>query len=59
MHELYTGYGFDMVEGSKHRLYIHPRHTDLRATVTRGTKMPIGYVVTAIRLVDALLRRAG
>lgn len=59
LHELYTGFGFDMVEGGKHRLYIHPKHPDLRATVTRSSTMPVGYVSTAVKLVDQLLARGG
>jgi len=54
---LYTGFGFDRIQGGKHCLYIHPRYQDLRATVTRSSSLPIGYVSTALRLIDELRRR--
>jgi hypothetical protein len=50
--ELYRGFGFEMTEGKKHRLYVHPSHPDLRATVTRSSTLPIGFVGRAVRLVD-------
>jgi hypothetical protein len=54
---LYLGYGFEMIEGGKHRLFIHPEHRDLRATVTRARDLPKGYVSCAVRLVTELLKR--
>lgn len=57
--ELYRGFGFEAIEGGKHRLYIHPDFADLRATVTRGSVIPIGYVAAAVRNVDRLLQRRG
>jgi hypothetical protein len=55
---LYRGYGFDVIEGSKHRLYKHPDHPDLRATVTRAKSLAVGYVQTAVKLCDEVTRRA-
>jgi hypothetical protein len=54
---LYQGFGFELEEGGKHALYVHPAHPDLRATVTRARDMPKGYVSYAVKLVDALLAR--
>lgn len=59
LHELYVGFGFETIEGGKHRLYVHPRYSDLRATVTRSSKLPVGYVATAVKLVDRLIARGG
>jgi len=55
---LYRSFGFEMDEGSKHRVYIHPRHTDLRATVSRssGTLGP-GYAQNAVSLIGTLMER--
>jgi len=52
---VYCGYRFDAKEGGKHRLYVHPKYPELRATVTRHKSLPIGYVHTAIKLIDRLL----
>lgn len=54
---LYTGFGFLCKEGAKHARYYHPAHPDLFATVTRSSSLPIGYVQTALRLIDTLLAR--
>ena len=52
--ELYISHGFEMREGGKHRIYIHPKFSELRATVTRSRSLPIGYITTAIKLIDKL-----
>ena len=51
---LYKGFGFDKIEGGKHTLFMHPKFPKLRATVTRHRSLPIGYVQTAIKLIDEL-----
>jgi hypothetical protein len=52
---LYIGFGFDRIEGANHRLYVHGRYPGLRATVGRHSPLAIGYVVTALRLVDQVI----
>jgi hypothetical protein len=54
---LYRGFGFDRKEGGKHCLFVHPVFPDLRATVTRSSTIPVGYVTHAVRTIDALLAR--
>lgn len=51
---LYTRFGFEKYEGSKHTMFIHPDFPELRATVARHRSLPIGYVRFAIRLIDRL-----
>ena len=51
---LYRGFGFEVREGSKHRLYSHPRFPELRATVARSSPLATGYVETALELLDRL-----
>jgi hypothetical protein len=53
--KLYRGFGFLYREDGKHRVYWHPTHKGLMATVTRHDKLAVGYIQTAIRLVDRLL----
>ena len=53
LERLYVGFGFRLTEGAKHTLYRHPKHKELRATVKWADPIPTGYVVTAVRLVDA------
>ncbi len=52
--KLYIGLGFIMREGGKHRIYIHPKFPELRATVTRSRSLAKGYVTHAIRMADSL-----
>lgn len=55
LHRLYTSFGFDFRQGGRHRLYVHPRYPDLRATVRRASGvLPAGYVSTALHLIDTL-----
>jgi len=54
---LYSSFGFDALEGAKHKLYIHPIYPDLRATVTHSSTLPVGYVSQAVRIVDELRKR--
>jgi len=51
---LYRGFGFEVVQGAKHTLYIHPEFPNLRATVTRSRSLPVGYVEHALRLIAEL-----
>ena len=55
--KLYIGLGFIMREGGKHRIYIHPKFPELRATVTRSRSLAKGYVSHAIRMADSLKQK--
>jgi predicted RNA binding protein YcfA (HicA-like mRNA interferase family) len=54
LHTLYSGFGFSCKEGSRHRLYTHPKLPGVLATVARHNSLAPGYVATAIRNIDAL-----
>ncbi len=55
LERLYLGYGFQVREGSKHRIYSHPVHRHLRATVTRSPQaVATGYIQEALSLLDQL-----
>lgn len=54
---LYLGFGFEKHEGGKHTHYIHPRYTDLIATVGRHNELATGYAQTAVQLIAELLER--
>jgi len=53
---LFTGFGFQRIEGGRHTMFIHPEYPQLRATITRSDPPPKGYVRDAVRLVDKLLK---
>ena len=53
---LYRGFGFVEEEGGSHRLYSHPQHGHLRATVGRHNELAKGYADTAVRLIEELKR---
>lgn len=57
--KLYRSFGFREITRPRapHRVYVHPEHPDLRATVARKKSLPKGYVTTAVRLIDRLLER--
>lgn len=57
LHELYAGLGFEVREGGKHRVYIHPKYPELRAVVTRSRHLATGYVQHALALVRQLEER--
>lgn len=59
LEKVYLGLGFEAYEGAKHRLYIHPKFPQLRATVTRSSSLPIGYISHALRLAEKLKRLEG
>lgn len=54
LRRLYQGFGFDVEEGAKHIMFIHPKYTRLRATVTRKRTLAVGYIETAVELITAL-----
>ncbi len=58
---LYRSFGFREITRprSPHRVYVHPEHLDLRATVGRHRSLAKGYATTAVRLIDTLLARQG
>ena len=49
---LYTSFGFSKREGGKHTIYVFPQNPNLRAVVARHRSLPVGYVSTALRLID-------
>lgn len=49
---LYTSFGFTKREGGKHTVYKFPPSPTLRAVVARHRSLPVGYVSTALRLID-------
>jgi hypothetical protein len=57
LNSLYTSFGFASREGGKHTVYVHEEHRDLRATVARHRSLPVGYIQTAIKLIDEAHRR--
>ncbi len=55
LERLYLGHGFQVREGAKHRIYSHPVHRYLRATVTRSPQaVATGYIQEALNLLDQL-----
>lgn len=51
---LYRGFGFEVREGGKHTMYIHPKFPELRATVARHRSLPVGYIQHALQLIEKL-----
>jgi len=54
LEKLYVGLGFEFREGGKHRVYIHPKFPELRATVTRSRSLANGYIEHALHLARRL-----
>ena len=54
LHTLLTGFGFELTEGGNHRLYEHPLLPDWHVTIARHKPLAKGYVVSAIKAIDAL-----
>jgi hypothetical protein len=54
LEKLYIGLGFEFREGAKHRVYIHARFPELRATVTRSRSLAKGYIDHALRIAKRL-----
>ena len=59
LRRLYKGYGFDVEEGAKHIMFIHPKYPQLAATVTRKRTLAVGYISRAVELITALNELAG
>lgn len=59
LHRLYQGFGFKFREGSDHTVYYHPAYPTLIATVARHRSLAVGYVQTALKLIDELQRLQG
>lgn len=53
---LYTGYGFVLRQGGKHRMYYHPAFPQLHQTVSRQNDLPPGYAQSALKLLAELER---
>lgn len=51
---LYVGFGFVLREGGKHRMYYHPFFPQLTDAVSRQNDLPLGYVQSALKLIDKL-----
>ena len=56
LRRLYRAFGFDVEEGAKHIMFIHPNYPQLRATVTRKRTLAVGYIEAAVELITALKR---
>lgn len=56
LERLYIGLGFEIREGGKHRIYVHPKFPQLRATVTRSRSLAKVYIDHALGLADRLLK---
>ena len=54
LEKLYVGLGFECREGAKHRVYIHPKFPELRATVTRSRSLAKGYIDHALGIAQRL-----
>jgi hypothetical protein len=54
LERLYEGHGFTYRDSGKHRVYTHPAHPVLIATVTRGNRLAVGYIQTALKLLARL-----
>ncbi|HAZ07915.1 MAG TPA: hypothetical protein DCZ01_05170 [Elusimicrobia bacterium] len=53
---LYTGYGFILRQGGKHRIYTHPFFPQLHQAVSRQNDLPPGYAQSALKLIAELER---
>ncbi len=53
---LYTGYGFVLRQGGKHRMYYHPAFPQLHQSVSRQNDLPPGYAQSALKLLVELER---
>lgn len=51
---LYRGFEFKQREGGNHTVFFHPVHRHLIATVARHRSLAVGYIQTAIKLIDTL-----
>ena len=55
LESLYLGFGFEYREAKAHRFYFHPDHPQLCTTVARHSVLAVGFVVTAVKLIDQLI----
>jgi len=53
---VYLGYGFRIRIGRKHDMAIHEKYKYLRATLPNHKSFAVGYVTSAIDLIDEVLR---
>lgn len=53
---LYTGFGFEEIDASKHTKYRHPRYPHLWTMVKRADPLSRAYADDALELIDELLR---
>lgn len=53
---LYTGYGFVLRQGNKHRFYSHPYFPQLHDSVSRQNDLPPGYASSALKNIAELER---
>lgn len=51
---LYSGYGFVLRQGGKHRMYYHPVFPQLHQSVSRQNDLPPGYAQSALKLLVEL-----
>lgn len=58
LERLYKSFGFLKREGGQHTIYWSPRFPMLRASVTRHRSLPVGYIATAVRLIETAKRKA-
>ena len=54
--KLYSGFGFEFSNGSKHDIFKHPSFPHLRRTLPRTNEIAKGYVVKAVKTIDELKR---
>lgn len=54
--DLYTGFGFELRQGGKHRMYTHPFFPQLHQSVSRQNDLPPGYAQSALKLIAELER---
>ena len=51
---VYLYLGFDVRDKGDHTVFIHPRHPELRGSVTRSRFLPSGYIRHLVALADQL-----
>jgi len=54
--DIYIGYGFELRQGGKHRMYTHPFFPQLHQSVSRQNDLPPGYAQSAMKLIVELER---
>jgi hypothetical protein len=56
-HTLYLGFGFRMIEGRKHTIFVHPKFPELRDVIPRHDReLSKGYARDAVENIEILLR---